>query len=138
MIRAVIDTNILLQGITKKGLAGQIIDAWVGRRFLPCVSTALALEYEEVLKRYFPKDRHIQIEMALQSLLERADFVPIYFRYRTESPDPKDDMVIECVLNSGSCLVTENIRDFKNASQSIGFQVLTQENFLKYLGGEKR
>jgi predicted nucleic acid-binding protein len=37
MIRAVIDTNILLQGITKKGLAGQIIDAWVGRRFLPCI-----------------------------------------------------------------------------------------------------
>jgi len=137
MIKAVIDTNIILQGITKKGLSGQIIDAWVERRFLPCVSTSLALEYEEILKRCFPHDKHIQIDMALQALLERASFVPIYFRYRTVSPDTKDDMVIECVLNSGSCLVTENIRDFKNASQSIGFQLFTREYFLKQLGGVK-
>lgn len=72
MIRAVIDTNILLQGLTRKGVAGQIIDAWVDRVFLPCVSTALALEYEEILKRRFPQNRYPHIELALQALLDRA------------------------------------------------------------------
>lgn len=47
MRRAVIDTNVLLEGITRKADAGRVIDAWANRRFVPCVSTALALEYEE-------------------------------------------------------------------------------------------
>jgi predicted nucleic acid-binding protein len=44
MIRAVIDTNVVLQGLTHRGDPGRIIEAWRDRRFLPCVSTALALE----------------------------------------------------------------------------------------------
>lgn len=51
MVRAVIDSNVLLEGITRKGEAGRVIDAWAGRGFVPCASTALALEYEAVLLR---------------------------------------------------------------------------------------
>ncbi len=50
-MRAVVDTNVLVEGLEKMGPCGQVIDLWVARQFVPCVSTALALEYEAVLTR---------------------------------------------------------------------------------------
>ena len=49
VVRAVIDTNVLFEGLTRTGAAASVVDAWVSRRFQPCISTALALEYQEVL-----------------------------------------------------------------------------------------
>jgi predicted nucleic acid-binding protein len=50
VIRAVVDTNVLFEGLTRLGTGAEVIDAWVDRRFQPCVSTALALEYQDVLR----------------------------------------------------------------------------------------
>ena len=46
MLRAVIDTNILFEGLTRVGACSEVVDAWDGLEFVPCVSTALALEYD--------------------------------------------------------------------------------------------
>ena len=45
-LQAVIDTNVVFEGITTQGSApGLIIEAWRGGLFVACVSTALAYEY---------------------------------------------------------------------------------------------
>jgi putative PIN family toxin of toxin-antitoxin system len=133
MRRAVIDTNVLLEGITRKAEAGRVIDAWADRRFVPCVSTALALEYEEVLLRKFGGRQHETVLAALQALLRRAEYVPILSRVRPLSPDPDDDFVIECAFNSASSIVTRNERDFRVARSALGILVLDPEAFLKLL-----
>ena len=46
MLRAVVDTNVLFEGLTSRGDAANVLDRWVARDFVPCVSTALALEYD--------------------------------------------------------------------------------------------
>ncbi len=51
MLRVVVDTSVLFEGLTHLGAAAQVIDAWVAGHFQPCVSTALALEYQDVLGR---------------------------------------------------------------------------------------
>lgn len=51
MLYAVIDTNVLFEGLTKSdGACGLIVDAWLNGIFVACVSNALALEYTLVLK----------------------------------------------------------------------------------------
>jgi len=87
------------------------MDAWVVRRFVPCVSTALALEYEEVLGSRFSVTRRDTVLAALQALLSRAEYFPIISRVRPMSPDPDDDFVIECAYNASALLVTHNTRD---------------------------
>jgi predicted nucleic acid-binding protein len=133
VIRAVIDTNVLFEGLTHLGPAAGIIDAWVEQRFRPCVSTALALEYEDVLAKKLRATRGEAALMTLQALLARCEFVPIYYSYRPASPDPGDDFVVDCVLNSRSLLVTSNVRDFARASQQLGFPVLRPSEFLTTL-----
>lgn len=137
MLRAVIDTNVLLEGITRKGEAGRVVDAWVSRVFVPCASTALALEYEAVLLRRFPPSRHAAVEAALQALLNRAEYVPIHFQLRPASPDPGDDFVVECAFNAKALLVTKNTRDFVRPAANLKIDLHTSTSFLALLANQE-
>jgi putative PIN family toxin of toxin-antitoxin system len=132
-MRAVIDTNVLFEGLGMRGPCGQVLDRWVDRKFTPCVSTALALEYEEVLTRDKPERQQERMRKVLQALLIRAAFVPVVFSYRPQSPDPEDDMVIDCVMNGRAVLVTSNVRHFRTASRNLGFTTYTPEEFVTAL-----
>lgn len=133
VIRAVVDTNVLFEGLTHRSAAADVVDAWVARRFQPCVSTALALEYQDVLSRKLSPLRGQIVLPALQAVLTRCRFVPIRYTYRPASPDPGDDLVIDCVLNSQSLLVTHNVRDFKAPAKELGFRILRPADFLTIL-----
>lgn len=128
-----IDTNVLLEGFTRKGTPGRVIDAWAARRFVPCVSTAMAQEYEEILLRKFGESRRDTVLAALQALLTRAEYVAILSRVCVLSPDPDDDFVIECAFNASACIVTHNTRDFHVARAALGVTVLNSAEFLKLL-----
>jgi predicted nucleic acid-binding protein len=130
VIRAVVDTNVLFEGLTHLGPAAEIVDAWVEQRFRPCVSTALALEYQDVLAKKLRPIRGEAALMSLQALLARCEYVPIYYSYRPASRDPGDDLVVDCVLNSRSLLVTSNVRDFARPSEELRFSVLRPSEFL--------
>ncbi len=133
MVRAVVDTNVLFEGLTHLGPAAQVIDAWVVGDFQPYVSTALALEYQDVLGRMLSPARGEAVFKALQALLARAQHVPIWFSYRPASPDPGDDHVIDCVVNSQSVLVTSNVRDFREPARVLGFDLFRPPDFLQFL-----
>jgi predicted nucleic acid-binding protein len=126
----VIDTNVVFEGLTHLGPSAKVLDAWAERRFQPCVSTALALEYQAVLESKLAPHRTETALMALQALLVRCEYVPIYFSYRPASQDPGDDLVVDCVVNSRALLVTSNTRDFVSASRQFGFPVLRPASFL--------
>jgi len=136
MIRAVVDTNVVFEGLTSLSAASQVMDAWVERRFVPCVSTALALEYEEVLTNKLGAKKGPAALKALQALLDRAQFVPIHYRVRPASPDPDDDFVLEAAYNSGAVVVTRNLKDLKAAGASLGIVVRTPDEFLEDLDQE--
>ena len=137
MTRAVIDTNVLVAGLSRRGSEGAVLDAWVDGRFQPCVPTALALEYEDLLTRKLGRERQDTIPGALQALLSRSEYVPIHFTYRPASPDPADDLVVDCVLNSGALLVTANVRDFRKPAEELGFPVYGPLQFLGLLEQEE-
>ena len=131
-----VDTNVLFTGMSRRGPEGTIIDAWVARQFIPCVSTALALEYEDVLVRKLGTVKRETALKALQALLSRCEFVPIRYTYRPASPDPGDDLVIDCILNSRSLLVTSNVRDFEKAARDWDFMICKPPEFLDLLQQE--
>ena len=133
MLRAVVDTNVVFEGLTHLGPAARVIDAWVAGDFQPCVSTALALEYQDVLGRKLSPKRGETVLKALQALFARARYVPIWYTYRPASRDPGDDHVVDCVVNSQSILITSNLRDFMNPARTLGFTVLRPPDFLRAL-----
>ena len=134
MLQAVIDTNVVFEGVTNQGSApGLIVEAWLGRLFVACVPNALAYEYTDALARKLAPRRWRQLQPIVGMLLARARFVPIYFSWRPMSVDPGDDHVIDCAMNAGVPVVTANVQDFRLAQQTLGLIVLTPVDFVTRL-----
>ncbi len=133
-LRVVIDTNIVLEGLTKKGgAAGLIIEAWLTGLLDVYISNALAYEYVDVLSRKLSIARWQRIEPVVGELLSQAEFIVTYFSWRPSSPDPGDEHVIDCAMNAGAVVVTSNVRDFRMAEESLGLQVLNPVEFVNHI-----
>jgi putative PIN family toxin of toxin-antitoxin system len=134
LLRIVVDTNVVFEGLTKQGGAsGLIIDAWLAKLVVVCVSNALAYEYDDVLSRKLSEERWSKLQPVLGQLLNIAQYTNIYFSWRPTSPDAGDDLVIDCAMNAGAIVVTSNIRDFRSARDSLGLQIITPVEFVSLL-----
>jgi predicted nucleic acid-binding protein len=134
LLRIVVDTNVVFEGLTKQGGAsGLIVDAWLAGLMVACVSNALAYEYDDVLSRKLSEERWSKLQPVLGQLLNVAQYTNIYFSWRPTSPDAGDDLVIDCAMNAGAIVVTSNIRDFRSARDSLGLRIMTPIEFVSLL-----
>ncbi len=134
LLRVVVDTNVVFEGLTKKGGAsGLIVDAWLAGLMIACVSNTLAYEYDDVLSRKLAKERWIEIQPVLARLISIAEYTSIYFSWRPTSPDPGDDLAIDCAMNAGAIVVTSNIKDFRSSRECLGLRVMTPVEFVNVL-----
>lgn len=125
LLRVVMDTNVVFEGLTKQGsAAGLVVDAWLAGLIQVHVSNALAYEYEDVLSRKLSEVRWQELKPILGTLLSRSQFTTIYYSWRPTSPDAGDDLVIDCAMNANAIVTTSNLRDFRNARESLGLQVM--------------
>jgi predicted nucleic acid-binding protein len=130
----VLDTNVVFEGLTKRGgVSGTIINAWYGGLVHVCITDAMAYEYIDVLTRKLSAERAAIATSALATLLTSAELVTVYYRWRPSSPDPGDEFVIDCAMNANAALVTLNLKDFRLAQQTLGLQVLTPKQLLALL-----
>ena len=135
--RVVIDTNVVFEGLTKRGgAAGLIIDAWLAGLLQVCVCDALAYEYADVLSRKLSEARWQRLKPVLGTLLSKAQFVVVHYSWRPISPDPGDEHVIDCAMNAGATVITSNVRDFQTARETLGLRVITPAEAIIQLVGE--
>lgn len=134
MIRAVIDTNVVFEGLTKRDSAGTLIlRAWQAGLFQSCVSLALQYEYYDVAARKLSPPRWQRVQPVLGSLLRAAEPIIPHYRWRPSSPDPGDEFVIDCAMNARARIVTYNVRDFELARFELSLVVLSPQEFLTLL-----
>ena len=136
MIRAVIDTNVLIAALrSSSGASYQILLAADRGDFQMALSVPLLAEYDDVSSR---PDVGISIPAsAVDAIIRRLAMVAhkqqIYFLWRPILPDPKDDMVLEVAIASGAThIVTFNRKDLRLASQ-FGITVLPPADFIRLL-----
>lgn len=137
MVRAVIDTNVIIAGMRSTlGASHAILLAMAERQFTPVLSVPLAMEYEEVAKRpgMLPHLSIGQIDAILNLICARAIEQRIYFSWRPFLPDPDDDMLVELALAAQvSYIVTGNLRDVLPATR-LGLKVVEPREFIQIIG----
>lgn len=132
--RVVIDTNVLLEGLTQQGSAsGWVIDAWREGLLHVFVSDALAYEYVDVLDRKLSEQRWRMLRPLLAALLAQAELTPIFFTWRPSSPDPGDDFIIDCAMNANAAVITHNITDFRLAADNLGLRCMRPAQLIEML-----
>lgn len=136
----VLDTNILVAALwSRTGASYRILVSALRGEIPIAVSVALALEYEDVLKRTQMREASwasmAELDTVLDALLGCANLVmPIRLRGRPFLKDADDDMVLECAVEAqANAIVTMNIRDFAPVRPAFGIDILTPGAFLASL-----
>jgi putative PIN family toxin of toxin-antitoxin system len=142
VFRAVLDTCVIVAALrSRRGASNRLVECVALERLRPLVSTALFLEYEEVLQR--PENRLAtgmtaeDVEGFLAAFASAAEAVEVNFRWRPQLKDSSDELVLEAAMNGhAGALVTHNIRDFRNAARLLNLRVLLPRELLKELEHE--
>jgi len=137
-LQIVIDTNVLVSALRSKRGASYRLLTLVGSddRFQINLSVPLVLEYEEVIMR--PGAVGGLSESEISDVLNYLCLVgrrrKIFYLWRPYLKDPKDDMVLELAVESGSSMiVTFNVSDFAG-SETFGVSAVTPLEFLRSIG----
>lgn len=128
-MRIVLDTNIVVSAVlTRDGLESRILRLALTNELRLCLSAAIRNEYAEVLAR--PKF-HLSKAVRQQVLagLEHAAIFTAPSRRLLISPDPEDNMFLECAEAArADYLITGNLRHFPSEWKQT--RVVSSRQFL--------
>jgi len=135
MIRAVLDTNILVSALLQPlgPPAKLFLLALTGTGLELCISGEIYAEYEEVIRRPRLKRTQSEIENALRAVRENGFWVKTKTRVDV-CPDPDDNIFLECAeAAQADYLVTGNLRHFPRAWGVT--RILTAREALEAISG---
>jgi len=133
-----LDTNILYQALmSSTGASHFILQQVRNRKIQIALSVPVFLEYQEVLTR---NDSRKDFKLLLDDVDYFLRFIAyigrtfeIYFLFRPNLRDEKDNKIVELAVTSQSdYLITSNVRDFKKAELKFDqLRVITPSEFVK-------
>lgn len=135
--RVVLDSSVIVAGLRSRlGASNRLLELVAEQRLVPLVTTALFLEYEEVLKR--PEQRlatglsEADVAGFLAAFASAAEPVDVHFLWRPLLADPDDELVLECAVNGrAEGIVTHNLKDFAAAFRELRIAIITPAALLK-------
>lgn len=136
-MRIVLDTSVVVAGLrTRLGAGNAVLQMVAARKVRLLATPPFFLEYEDALKR--PEHRLVHgltlqaVDEFLAELAALIEPVEVHFRWRPQSRDPNDEMVLEAAINGrANAIVTYNISDFAEARERFDILVLQPGDLLK-------
>ena len=130
-MRLVLDTDVIRCGLqSATGASRLLLCAVAEGAFVPLVTVAIVLEYEDVLLR--PESlaatglSREAVVAFLDSLIAHAARIVVRRRLRPTIQDPQDEMFVEALIHgNGEAIVTFNRRDYFDADTNLASQART-------------
>ena len=108
MARLVLDTNSLIQCISRRSRYHDLWMSLLDGRNEMCVTTEILAEYAEILER---KTSAKFAELALSVIINNpyTQFITPYYHFKLIAADPDDDKFVDCaVASNAKYIVTED------------------------------
>jgi putative PIN family toxin of toxin-antitoxin system len=139
MIRAVLDTNILISARrSRQGASNALLRAVDQGAFRMLASVPLFLEYEAVLTR---PEHLLATQLTAQAAIGFLDYlaslvepVRLHYLWRPQLGDVADEMVLETAINGrADCIVTFNHKHF-GAAGRFSVEIVTPAEMMRRIG----
>ena len=136
MIRAVIDTNILVSGSIKRGSPpAQVLQAWRKGKFILVSSKSILNEFSKVLNyRKIKTKYHLKkkdIEEILFALYLGSDLTLDKIKVKIITQDPEDNKFIACALEGHADYIITGDEHLLKVKEYKGIKIVTAREFLK-------
>ena len=134
-IPVVIDTNCLIQMLSKHSPYRPIWDAFLAKRYVLCVSNEILDEYQEIIEQQATSQIAENVIMLLLNS-SNVEYVDPHFRLGIISTDPDDNKFVDCAFAIGADYIVSEDNHFKvlKTLPFPTFNVVTMEEFMERLG----
>jgi putative PIN family toxin of toxin-antitoxin system len=130
-VKVVFDTNVVASASFWRGAPSDCLRAWVQRRCEAVVSPPLLAEYHETILE-------LTLEYPARSFVPWADLLAesaiLVFpsdRATGATPDPDDEMILECALaGEAGCIVSGDKKHLLPLRQFRGIPIVSPADFL--------
>ena len=134
MIRAVLDTNVVISALLFSGPPAELVSAWQASRLRPVVSAPILDEYVRVLaySKFKLMNAEIRglVEEELLPFIESATVPPSgYPKVR----DPDDAKFITCALSAGVRWLVSGDKDLLSPHRVKSVEIISVTSFLQHL-----
>ena len=134
MIKAVLDTNVLISGLLWSGVPRKILQAADEERFFLFTSTELLEELAYVLHRPKFKTslavRELGFKDALAQIVRLARLViPKPLSEMVVAQDPSDDMVLACAITAGADVIVTGDGHLLELKEFRKIPIITPSSF---------
>ncbi len=132
MYPVVIDTNCLLQIISRKSPYRPIWDAFLEGRYTLCITNEILDEYQEILEQQITATVAENVVMLLLNQTN-VEFLDPHFRMGIITADPDDNKFIDCAFAAGADYLVSEDSHF-NVLRDLPFpqlNLVTLDEFLE-------
>lgn len=132
-MRVVFDTNVVVSGCFWRGAPFECLGLWGRGHLLAAISPPLLAEYEETFEELlhdYGERLHLNW---IELLRSSAEMVFPVEKARGATPDPFDEMVLECALSAkADAIVSGDKRHLLVLKDFRGIPILSPGDFLNY------
>ena len=137
MLRVVLDTNCLIQSVSRRSPYYRIWSDFIAERYALCVTTEILEEYAEILTQHLSPT---VAEIVVAAILRANNTVRVdaQFRFNLIEIDPDDNKFVDCAIVSNAAYIVTNDAHF-NCLATIPFprvDVCGIDEFLRELSDE--
>jgi putative PIN family toxin of toxin-antitoxin system len=133
-VKVVFDTNVVVSASFWRGAPFDCLAAWAQGRFEAVVSPAILAEYHETseeLRQEYSKHRYVAWT---EALTDAATLVFPIERASGATPDPHDEMILECALAAEvDVIVSGDKKHLLPLKRFRGIPILSPADFLRSL-----
>ena len=133
--RIVLDTNVLISAVLFNGPPRAILELVIGGSVHCSLSLAILDELRDVLER--PKFRFSpeQAFQVIEELHAVCDIVNPAIQIDVVVADPKDNMILECALESKADIIVSGDQHLLAIEEFRGVQIVSPSDYLKVING---
>ncbi|XHH08617.1 MAG: putative toxin-antitoxin system toxin component, PIN family [Candidatus Bathyarchaeia archaeon] len=133
MIKAVLDTNVLISAIISDGKSRELLKKGITNQFQIVTSDLILKELAKVLCRPKFKTSQAEIDRIIIGFRRTAEVVGVKSKLEVVKEDPKDDMVIETALDGKVQLIVTGDNHLLALNNYGAIKIVTIEEMLAYL-----
>lgn len=132
MIRAVLDTNVLVSALLFSGEIGRIVEGWKTGAFIPVFSRETFDEFKRVLS--YPKFSLTVLEISAligDEVLPYCEVIEVREEIRGVCRDHADDPFLSCAVAASAHCIVSGDKDLLDLGSFRHIPILTAAAFLR-------
>jgi len=133
MLRAVLDTNVLISAIISDGKPRELLKKGTANQFSIVTSNLILKELITVLRRPKFKTPEDEIQKIIIALLRSSEVIKVKSKFTEVKEDPKDDMIINTAYDGRADVIVSEDSHLLELKNFRGVKIITVDCMLKTL-----